>query len=142
MKPIDNPLLIVVLALLGVIAVQVGFILIRCDVKGMRNTHYWMDEASIRRLTSERDLWRISEICLPGAWMVVGGLPQALAIAFSVTTLIVGLREAWWCVAMVPLVYVGAETVSGAALRCLARARLAIAAERTVKSVVASSDKV
>lgn len=136
MNPIENPLWLAVLSFVAAIAGQVGFALARRDLRSLRSLHHWIDDPSIRRLTAERDLGRISETCLPGALILVGGFPQALAISLSFTTLIVGLRGTWWCLLMVPLVYLGAEVLSGAGLRSFARSSL----RRGTKTIVGEQD--
>ncbi len=75
-------------------------------------------------MTEEREVRRISETCLPGPLIFLGGLPQALAVSLSFTTFIVGLRGTWWCLLVLPLVYVGAEVVASAGLRCFVRSKL------------------
>ncbi len=124
MTPIENPLLLTLLSLTGAFAGQVGFAVIRRNLQGLRDMHYWLNDPSIWRMTSERNLRQLSKLCLPGPLILLGGLPQALALALSLTTLAIGLCSSWWYLIILPVVYVGAEVVSSAGLRCFARARL------------------
>jgi hypothetical protein len=130
MKPIENPLVLAMLGLVCALVGQLGFALAMRDLGALRNLHYWLDDQALKRMASERDYRRISESCFPGPLILLGGLPQALAISLSYTTLVVGLRESWWALLMIPFVYAGAECIFGTAMRRWPRHRLRMRIQR------------
>lgn len=117
MDPIENPLTFAMLGLVAAVAGQWVYALAKRDLRTLRDSHDWLDDPELRRMAAQADYRRISETYLPGGWILVGGLPKALGIALAHTTLVIGLRESWWMLLMVPFVYAGAERIMGAALR-------------------------
>jgi hypothetical protein len=116
----NNPLLLVVYGVVIHTIGQLFFALIRHDLGSIRDHHFWLNHPSINKHGRKQDLRRLSANYLPGALVLLGGLPQAFSLTTSLATLIY-FRFDWWTIILLPAIVIGSYQITCYILRAFVK---------------------